>query len=230
MAGTYYEWDVFFSYHYDKLIIGWISEVVSRLEFWLTQELAGAKSRIFFNRDSIEVGDIWPDSLRSALKTSRCMVSLWSPSYFQSRWCLTEWQSFPERERKLGLGAHGLIAPVRYHDGEYFPEEAAKVQWADFSNYTTTVSAFWASQRAVEFDQKLRVFAASVAVVVSRTPPFRADWPIVEQQPWTPGSTCRPRCSCTMTDHWREASSALCAPPSISTFSAPRRATPRPTE
>jgi hypothetical protein len=88
----------------------------------------------------------------------------------------------------LGFEAYGLIAPVRYHDGEYFPQEAAVVQWADFSNYTATVSAFWDSQRAVEFDEILRGFAGSVATVVRRAPSFQPDWPLVEVDPTEPPS------------------------------------------
>lgn len=183
MAATDYKYDVFFSYRHDKLILDWTVEVVQRLGFWLTQELAGQKSRIFFDRDSIEVGDRWPDKLRAGLQSSKCIICIWSPSYFQSHWCVSEWQSFLERERKLGLESHGLIAPVRFHDGEYFPPEAEKVQWADFADYTATLPAFWQSQRAVEFEQVLKKFAGSVAGLVRRAPPFQADWPIVEGLP-----------------------------------------------
>jgi len=181
-----YEYDVFFSYRREKLIEDWIVQVVQRLELWLTQELGGRPATIFFDRDSVDVGDRWPDKLREALRASRCMVCIWSPSYFQSRWCVSEWRSFLERERSLGLDTHGLIAPVKFHDGEYFPPEAASVQWADFSLYTATVRAFWDSQRAVEFDPILKGFAQSVAAVVRRAPPFRPDWPAVEAEPLPP--------------------------------------------
>jgi hypothetical protein len=185
MPNADYEYEVFFSYHRDKLILDWIIEVENRLKFWLTQEL-GQAARIFLDRECIEVGDQWPECLRAAIRTSRCLVCIWSPSYFQSSWCVSEWRSFLAREQKLGLEAHGLIAPVRFHDGEYFPEEAAKVQWTDFAEYTATVPAFWQSQRAVEFEPLLKGFARSVATVVRRAPPFQPDWPIVEGQPGEP--------------------------------------------
>jgi hypothetical protein len=98
--------------------------VHKRLQFWLMQELGGREPKLFVDEDNIETGDRWPDSLRDALKASRCMVCVWSPSYFQSSWCVSEWRRFLARERRLNLHSHGLIAPLRFHDGEHFPEEA----------------------------------------------------------------------------------------------------------
>jgi hypothetical protein len=181
-----YKYDVFFSYRRDKLVQGWITEVVSRLRFWLTQELSVPEATLFCDQDSIEVGDRWPESLRSALASSRCMVAIWSPSYFQSAWCVSEWRSFLAREKQLSLSAHGLIAPVRYHDGEHFPVEASQVQWADFSEYTSTIAAFWNTSRAVEFEDRIKEFAGSVAALVRKAPAFRTDWPIVDAQPSLP--------------------------------------------
>jgi hypothetical protein len=176
-----YEYDVFFSYKKDPLITEWITNVVSRLEFWLTRELRGRPARIFVDRDHIDTGDRWPDALRYALRHSRSMAAIWCPSYFQSRWCVSEWRSFLAREALIGVDAHGLIAPVRFHDGECFPEEAQNVQQADFRGFSSTVPAFWQGNRAVEFEQTLlKTFAASLAAVVRRAPVFQADWPVVE--------------------------------------------------
>jgi hypothetical protein len=156
---------------------------VSALRFWLTQELAGKSAEIFCDTDSIEVGDRWPDALRSALRASRCMVSIWSPSYFRSEWCVSEWQSFLTRERMLNIGHHGLIAPVRFHDGQHFPALAQNVQWVDFEPYTSTFDSFWESSRAVEFEDRIKVLARSVAAIISRTPEFAPDWPLVDGSP-----------------------------------------------
>jgi hypothetical protein len=110
------------------------------------------------------------------------MVCLWSPAYFQSRWCVSEWESFRERERILNLPNHGLIAPIRYHDGEHFPEAAQNVQWADFAPYAYTNKAFWDTEPAVEFEKHIKDFAKSVASIVRRAPGFQ-EWPVVEAEP-----------------------------------------------
>jgi len=175
-----YEYDVFFSYRRHKLILSWIAEFESRLKFWLSQELGGKEAKIFLDYECIEIGEKWPETLRTAVASSRCLVCIWSPTYFQSSWCISEWRSFLAREQKIGLESHGLVAPIRFHDGEHFPEEAKKVQYADFADFTSTSPAFWQTQRAVDCESLLKNFAPSVANLVKRVPPFQPDWPVVE--------------------------------------------------
>jgi hypothetical protein len=69
---------------------------------------------------------------------------------------------------------------MRFHDGEHFPEEAQVVEWTDIAAYTSTMPAFWASQRALELEDRLKEFAASVAHMIQRAPAFQADWPLEE--------------------------------------------------
>ncbi len=103
-----------------------------QLELWLGEEL-NRPANIFVDTERIETGMHWPVALQDALRSSRCTVCVWSPSYFQSSWCVSEWKSFRRREEQLGLASHGLIAPLRFHDGEHFPDEAKNVQQADVS-------------------------------------------------------------------------------------------------
>lgn len=175
-----YVYDVFFSYKRHSLTLEWTRQVHTRLKFWLMQELGGQEPNLFVDEDCIETGDRWPEKLREALRLSRCMVCVWSPSYFQSSWCVSEWRSFLARERRLNMKPHGLIAPMRFHDGDHFPEEAQAIQWTDVTPYTSTMPAFWTSQRALELEDKLKEFAASVAHMIQRAPAFQADWPVEE--------------------------------------------------
>jgi hypothetical protein len=46
------------------------------------------------------------------------MVALVAPEYFESKWCVAEWQAMEELETKrLGAGNHKLIIPV-VHTGD----------------------------------------------------------------------------------------------------------------
>jgi len=132
------------------------------------------------DEDCIEVGDRWPDRLKDGVRLSKCMVAVWSPLYFQSSWCVSEWASFRERERRLKMQSHGLIAPMRFHDGEHFPEDARSVQWLDVAQYTSTVPAFLTSARAMDLEDLLKGFAEQIAHTIRGAPPFQADWPVVE--------------------------------------------------
>jgi hypothetical protein len=179
---TDYAHDVFFSYKRHSLTLEWTRRVHRQLQFWLTQEL-GRDAGIFVDEDSIDIGDRWPERLKKGLLLSRCMVSVWSPSYFSSAWCMSEWRSFRQREEHLGLQSHGLIAPMRFGDGEHFPDEARQVQWLDVGPFTSLLPAFWTSHRALELEDRLKGLAKSVAKIVNGAPPFE-NWPIVEAPAW----------------------------------------------
>jgi hypothetical protein len=177
-----YKYDVFFSYKRHDLTLNWTREVYQRLKLWLTEELRGKEARLFVDEACLEIGDRWPDHIRHALKHSICMVGVWSPSYFQSSWCVSEWKSFLARERMVGIEPHGLLAPLKFHDGEHFPEEARGVLWKDVAPYAITVPAFWRSLKAMELERELKLFAHSVATIIGRAPAFREDWPIIESE------------------------------------------------
>jgi hypothetical protein len=174
-----YQYDVFFSYKRHSLTLEWTAWVNARLQFFLSMEL-GREANVFFDARAIETGDCWPERLKQAIRSSRCLVGVWSPLYFQSGWCCSEWRSFRERERLLELVPNGLIAPLRYHDGEHFPEDARGVQWIDVAPYTSTSAAFWKSERAIELEDRVKDLARQVAVIVARAPVFQEDWPVVD--------------------------------------------------
>jgi hypothetical protein len=178
-----YDWDIFVSYKRHERMIGWLTEVVEHIAYWTMQELGGRPPRVFYDKSTLDDGGRWPDNLRQAMQTSRCMVGIWSPDYFQSHWCVSEWKSFRRREMMAGVARGELIAPIRYHDGRWFPAEAAEIPPFDLSQYTYTIESFWRTPRAVELEERLKTFSQHLAAVVERAPAFDAMWPIVEDRP-----------------------------------------------
>ena len=175
-----YEYEAFYSYKRDVESDSWHEIVVSKLKFWLKKELSQTDVKIFFDVESIETADRWDEKIADGLKKSKCFVGLWSPDYFQSRWCLSEWRTFVERERKLEMKMGGLIIPARYHDGDSFPAEARSVQSVDLSDYNSTMPFFWQTQDAVDFEKKkLKAFAKDIARRIMKAPPYQADFPVV---------------------------------------------------
>jgi len=172
-----YEYDVFFSYKRDPESIFWHRRVRDLLRHWLTQSLGGSKARIFMDEDSIDTGDRWKAELINGLQHSKCLVPVWSPEYFHSKWCLSEWKAFRDRESLLQIEQGGLIVPIKYCDGEHFPPEAQDIQMHDFSEYTSAVPAFWDTRGAVELDGKIRSFAEQLAKKINCAPAFAPGWP-----------------------------------------------------
>jgi hypothetical protein len=189
-----YEHDVFISYKRSLLIYNWVTKFfLPHFEGWLEEELLKLQKpasgepedvrprdmseyqqtiRIFFDKRSIEPGDDWPHELRRAVKSSKTLLAICSPTYFHSRWCRSEWQSFIDRQSEIGT--YGLIIPVKYHDSEHY---LAGISWSDFSEYTFQASDFYQSAQAVRFETLVKNLAEVVARAIHTAPPFSPDWP-----------------------------------------------------
>jgi hypothetical protein len=173
-----YEYEAFFSYKRDPQTDNWHEKVKEKLEFWLRMELNVPLGRLFFDRTAIRSGMEWRRKLGDSLKRSKCIICIWSPCYFQSQWCMSEWKTFRARENACGVD---LILPATIHDGDYFPNEAKSKQYDDFSEYTSTIRTFWETERADEFEhQKLKSFARDLAALIRNTPPYSDNFPLVE--------------------------------------------------
>jgi FxsC-like protein len=72
----------------------------------------------FFDQQGLQLGEQWDPALVTALQSSKTMVSLYSPGYFNSEYCGKEWQFFNLRrqqyvaERQAAGEANPLPPPV----------------------------------------------------------------------------------------------------------------------
>jgi len=110
MQSTY---DIFVSYSSDdeKLVDGLV-------------RLMGLTGRsVFLDKNSIEPGALWEDSLRGAISASQQMVLLWCCHSSNSEWVGAEIQQAVDQEK--------TIVPLLLCD-EPVPEPVAKYQWIDF--------------------------------------------------------------------------------------------------
>jgi len=173
-----YEYEAFFSYKRDPESDDWHAKVKTKLEFWLKQELKKPNVRIFFDTEEIRSGMRWRQKLATALKQSRCIVCVWSPLYFQSKWCVSEWKTFLAREEKT---KKDLVMPASYFDGETFPPQASARQFPKFNDYASTMPSFWTTALADTFErERLRPFAHELAAMITNAPEYNEDFPISE--------------------------------------------------
>jgi TIR domain len=194
LAGDYVH-DVFVSYRRDPYQDAWLlGEFMPAFSSMVRNEIAAtcqrAPNSIFFDRADlspdtlrydqrgIDPGQEWQDALRQAIKTSRCVVTLWQPMYFYSDWCQIEWRSFHERAK---VTAKRLVLPISLHDGDSFPVDARGLQTERFGEYVLNGAAFRETAKYVEFQERLKVFAQNVALAVKEAPEF-SDWPIAQSQ------------------------------------------------
>ena len=154
---TDYKYDVFLSYSHAPAVMPWVVErLYGQLCAWLCEASGGGEVRIFLDQTEITPGMHWPESLRKAIRESKCIVPVWSPSYFTSDWCMSEWKSFCEREKMLANEnkARDLVVPILHNDGDCFPEEAQQTQWADFSDCCSNMPAFVYNSKSIDFEQR----------------------------------------------------------------------------
>lgn len=182
MGDDGYEFDVFLSYRRRSPISDWVRDYFfDELAQWLDAARV-TSSHLFIDDEGIETGDDWPLRLRRALQRSRFLVAVWSPNYFASPWCLAELRSMLARERKLSMRCEedprGLVFPVKFNDGKYFPPDVGTIEHRDFSEWAYTAASFRQSPKFLEFQAETRTFAAKLAERLDDPPPWRDDFPI----------------------------------------------------
>jgi len=186
-----YRYDLYISSPRSGSIGDWMhNHLFPMLKGALTEEL-GVEPEIFFDAGSLEVGRSWPEQLTEALKRSRMLLAVLSPSYFHSSWCVLEWESMLARERLLGDAQVRIIYPVLAHGGASLPASAKTRQWIDMRKWVIPIPSFKDSSRYVEFYEAVRRLAQMIAENVERTPPWQEDFPIITEASRLGGETVR---------------------------------------
>jgi TIR domain len=173
-----YEFDIFFSYKRNAYSSAWHTGLKDSLAHWVSEGLDGEAVRIFFDIEDINVGARWKSKIVSALCSSKCLVAVWSPEYFRSKYCVAEWLTFDKRSK---LFNRELIAPASRADGQFFPIDARALQIAKFNDYALYATKFWETGYAAEFEiQLVKPFALDVAKLIRQAPDFAEDFPVVD--------------------------------------------------
>ena len=172
-----YQYDYFFSYKRDPQSDLWHRTVREKLDFLLRMELGRPTLSAFLDTEEIAAGLNVKEKLAESAKKSRCAICIWSPLYFQSKWCVSEWKTFHERERGWNCN---VVVPASYHDGKNFPADAKSKQFMDFSEYTSIMDGFWGTVRAVNFEPILKKFAKDAAIIIRGAPAYDDSFPVTE--------------------------------------------------
>jgi hypothetical protein len=182
-----YLYDAFISYKRDPAFDVWMTTVVAILGSEL-QGYLGRDAALFFDVREIKTGDAWDDSLRLALRTSKCLVSFVSLAYFGSPWCCAEFETFRVRPGKV-------IVPIAVHTaGGRLKDrpELSSLQYLDVQKYHQSSPVFWQNPTlATEFEALLRSRVSDVITLIERAPPFQSDFPVVHPEGEAPPPTPR---------------------------------------
>lgn len=84
----------------------------------------------FRDKRNIEVGHQWPSELTEALRYSKAIVCLYSPTYFNRPFCGKEVQAFLSRHRAHPkAGSTAAILPVIWRKPERVPGSVTRIQY-----------------------------------------------------------------------------------------------------
>ncbi len=137
---------------------------------WLEESLA-QEPKIFIDYD-IPEGDSWPHKLAYALGRSKVLVALWTPMYFNSKWCTSELAHMYAREQQCGFRTvkrpQGLIVPALLQDGENFPSQARAIQMKDLQGCANVWLAPDSPQKE-ELSQRIREWTPQIVQAISST-------------------------------------------------------------
>jgi adenine/guanine phosphoribosyltransferase-like PRPP-binding protein len=111
------QYDVHVSYARSDNKDGHISVMVKMLEEEY-KELSSRKLNVFLDVDEIPPADPWKERILASLSGNPAMLAFVSPAYFDSEWCMKEWEHY----RNAQPDELQLIAPVLIEDVPGFPK------------------------------------------------------------------------------------------------------------
>ncbi len=174
-----YEYEVFLSYKRGRIPEEWLDQTFLGLfEEHLTAALAGKQPRIFIDRNDIYPGTQWLDVVGRALATSKCMVAILSPSYFNSVWCKMEFDAMHNRQialRKMNkLKTTDAVLTPLYNQGptDFFPTYVDRIQLLDYSKYYRIGGAFRNSVEFLQLQDKIINDASRTGAMIRNAPPW----------------------------------------------------------
>lgn len=192
-----YKYDIFISYVRAPSMGPWMHthfhpKLKERLD-----DLSGPRREIFCD-ESMNDGVNLTAKLKNTIRDSALLVSVWSASYFRSKWCMAEWQSFRKRDEKLGMfgqdNPSSLIYPILYAGSvdDFHPDARAPLWKKDFSELNYPEPVFKESVDYLKFDDLVKQVARDLAARLKALPPWDEAFPIVDPEPLPEAHMSRP--------------------------------------
>jgi TIR domain/CobQ/CobB/MinD/ParA nucleotide binding domain len=161
---TDYQFDVYLSYRRLEFSFQWLAEFLPLFTFWLGESLG--RDAVVFDDRQLPAASPWKENLESALGSSRTLLAVCSPSYFQSRSDVREWEYFRQR-------APQSIVALWYGGPSFHPDP--EVPFSDFTRFSFIGQGFRQSELYVDFQRAVQDLANTAAEKIRNAPPFTAD-------------------------------------------------------
>jgi len=178
-----YEYDIFISYKRGTDCEDWVRKTLKPLlnKIFKDYYLGEGDPKIFIDEEGLEIGMDWPLRLKRALARSKCMLAVWSPSYFRkSAWCVIEYSVMRYRQEQLNKDSDqppaSLIWPIIFRKLDPIPPFVQNTQLLDLTEYNSLISEESNFHKYSELKQKFESRIASLARMIATAPPWNQDW------------------------------------------------------
>lgn len=183
-----YEYDIFISYKRGTDCEDWVRKTFRPLLIKMIRDyyLGEGDPKIFIDEEGIEIGAEWEKKIKIALARSKCMLAVWSPSYFRkSEWCVIEYSVMKFRQQKLvespGANPFSLIWPIVFRKLDPVPPFVESIQMLDLTEYNSIISEESNAKKYSEFKEKIESKIKSLASMIANAPPWNEEW---ENENW----------------------------------------------
>ena len=186
-----YQYDVFLSYSHKPHQGEWVNKIfLPFFKPYLEEAICIKNAAIFIDTDEIKTGQKWENKIKQALIHSKIMVSILSPAYFNSDWCVKEFAFMDYRQINCSYpnneNFNGLIVPIKLIDGENFSDHVNEIQNKPFNDYYRVGKGFIDSPLHSDFQHELQKWIHDVAHAYNNAPDFNEDWRLPDwiNKPW----------------------------------------------
>lgn len=150
-------------------------------------------ARIAFDAN-LPYGIDWEPTIQRWVLRSKCLVAVWSPMYFRSRYCRTEFHSMLQRQRQRGAPDGGapepapLVVPLAFsRSNEWFDDDAKALQYArDLAEFSDATSPIRIEERRMAFVAALDRLCDQVRAAIGAAPDWRPDFPWIQKEALPP--------------------------------------------
>ncbi len=165
-----YLYDLYVSYGHSHTLFDLTRDLVNSISNEMSLWVDNFK--VFLDATELSAGVLWENQITDALKRSKLLLSVVSPTYFSSEYALKEWETFAIRSRLTGSN---LIIPIVVRGAGVVPD------WFKERMYISLESSVLVGKsrdKSKEFKRTIKNLAEQINSLLMEVPPFDVNWPI----------------------------------------------------
>jgi hypothetical protein len=172
-----YRYDLFISYTWRvPRAQSWVRDVLAPpLYDFLALEANIDKARVFLDVRTVRPGMAVDQTVQDALRDSKVLLAVFSPQYFDSGWCLTEFHTMLDRQNSTG---QHIIYPLAVWDGNKYSADARNLNPLDYNKWGTLDRGM----RRKRWNDTVRDLVKELETLILNSPQHDPTWTINLQQ------------------------------------------------